>query len=162
MGCQSKRIYWEKGAQAESSRVREPRRTALLPGSKSWVHGNGVSSWLSLASHLAWSMFVLTQGPSWWQVNLSAKMDSSAKDSGRLIRHLMGWHLLPAFGPSDPSQLVFWSSTMSLSRPPIVRQLMQVAVIMPIKAGSFGQRSLIDALTYLKSAYLWNFLGPIH
>ena len=90
-----------KGARTESSRVREPRRTALPRGSKSWVHGNGVSSWLSLASHLAWSMFVLTQGPSWWQVNLSAKMDSSAKDSGRLIRHLMGWHLLPAFGPSQ-------------------------------------------------------------
>ena len=81
--------------------MREPRRTALPRGLQSWVHGNGVSAWLSLASHLAWSMFVLTQGPSWWQVYLSAEMDSSAKDSGRLTRHFMGWHLLPDFGPSQ-------------------------------------------------------------
>ena len=34
-------------------------------------------------------------------MRLSAKMDSNAKDSGRLARHIMGWHLLPPFGPSQ-------------------------------------------------------------
>ena len=47
-----------RGAQAESSRVREPRRTAL-------PHGlvMGLVSRLSLASHLAWPVSGLTQGP---------------------------------------------------------------------------------------------------
>ena len=31
---------------------------------------------LSLASYLAWPIFGLTQGPSWWHMYLSAKMDS--------------------------------------------------------------------------------------
>ena len=61
----------------------------------------GLVSWLSLACHLAWSMFVLTQGPPCWQVYPSAKMDSSAEDSGRLTRHFMSWQLLLAFGPSQ-------------------------------------------------------------
>lgn len=134
-----------KGAPAESSRVREPRRTALLRG-QSWAHGNGVSSWLSLASHLVWSMFVLTQVlPGGWQP--SSQDDSSAKDSGRLIRHLMGWHLSSILlVPPRSSQLVFsGAAPCSLSRPPIVRQLMQVVVIMPIKAGSFGHQPDTDA-----------------
>ena len=44
----------------------------------------GLVSGLSLATHLAWPIFGLTQGPSWWQMHLSAKIDFSAKDSGRL------------------------------------------------------------------------------
>ena len=35
----------------DSSRIREPRSTALPRGSQSQVLGDGVSSWLSLASH---------------------------------------------------------------------------------------------------------------
>ena len=35
MGSQSKRFYWEKGTRVESSRVREPRRTALSHGFQS-------------------------------------------------------------------------------------------------------------------------------
>ena len=34
----------------------------------------GLVSGLALASHLAWPIFGLTQGPSWWRVRLSAKM----------------------------------------------------------------------------------------
>ena len=67
-------------------------------------HGDGLGSGLSLASHLACPIFVLTQGPSSWRVLLSAKMDSNAKDSGRMAGHIMGWHLLPPFVPSAPSQ----------------------------------------------------------
>ena len=45
-------------------------------------------------------VFVLTQGPSQWYVYLSANMGSSMRVSGRLARHIMGWSLLPPFGPS--------------------------------------------------------------
>lgn len=40
---------------------------------------------LSLANCLAQPIFGLTQGPSWWPVHLSDKVDSSDKDSGRLV-----------------------------------------------------------------------------
>ena len=42
-----------RGARAESSRVREPRRTALLRGLKSGFMVMGLVSRLALASHLA-------------------------------------------------------------------------------------------------------------
>ena len=50
----------------------------------------GLVSGLPLANHLAWPIFGLTRGPSWWRVLLSAKMDSSVKDSERLVGHIMG------------------------------------------------------------------------
>ena len=77
-------------------------------------NSDGLVSGLSLASHLAWSIFVLTQGPSWWRVLLSAKVDPSAKDSGRLAGHIMGWHLLPAFVPSESSQEQHYASCWGL------------------------------------------------
>ena len=70
-----------RGTWGESRRVREPRRTALPCG--------GVSF------RVVW-LITLTQGPSWWRAHCSAKMDSSEKDSGSLIRH-MGWRLLSPF-----------------------------------------------------------------
>ena len=65
----------------------------------------GLVSGLSLANHLAWSIFGLTQCSSWLRTHLSAKAHLSAKmdsseDSGRLVGHIMGWRLLPPFGPS--------------------------------------------------------------
>ena len=45
-------LYWERGSWAESSRVREPTRVALLRGLKSWVFMvMGLVSGLSLANH---------------------------------------------------------------------------------------------------------------
>ena len=78
------------------------------------IYGNGVSSqmgWL-VPNHLAWAIFGLTQGPSWWLTHLSAKMDSSMKDSGRLVGHIVSSLLLLA--PPEFSQLVFSGSTMFL------------------------------------------------
>ena len=46
-----------RGARAESSRVREPRRTALHVARSLGFHGDGVSFRLSLANHLAWPIF---------------------------------------------------------------------------------------------------------
>ena len=73
-----------------------------------WVSG------LSLANHLAWPILSLTQGPFWWHVHLSAKMDSSSKDSGRLAGRMMGWCLLPPSGPSWILPVSFGDSTVSL------------------------------------------------
>ena len=53
----------------ETSRVREPRRTALPHG----LMVIGLVSGLSLANH----------SESWWHMHLSAQMDASEKDSGR-------------------------------------------------------------------------------
>ena len=74
-----------RDAQVESSRVREPRRTALPHGLQSTgFMGVGLVSGLSLADHLAWPALGLAQGPSLWHMHLSAKMDSSRKDPERL------------------------------------------------------------------------------
>ena len=75
-----------RGAWAESSRVTEPRRTALPRGSQSRVYGDGLVSGLSLA-------IVLTQGPSWRCTHCSAKMEAR-EDSGRWSGT---WRLLLAF-----------------------------------------------------------------
>ena len=58
-----------RGTWVETSRVREPRRTALPRG----LMVIGLVSGLSLANH----------SESWWHMHLSAKMDASEKDSGR-------------------------------------------------------------------------------
>ena len=47
--------------------------------------GMGLASRLSLANHLAWPVLDLAHHPPWWLELLSAKMDSSAKDSGNLV-----------------------------------------------------------------------------
>ena len=73
----------------------------------------GLVSGLSLASYLAWPIFGLTQGPSWWHVHLSAKMDSSEEDSGKLVGH-MDWRLLPPFVASQILLVSFHGSTMFL------------------------------------------------
>ena len=67
-------ILMGKGTQVESSRVREPRRTALPRGSGFMVMG--LVSGLSLANHSDSESFLVVQP-------CSAKMDAREKDSGR-------------------------------------------------------------------------------
>ena len=55
----------------------------------------GLLSGLFLVPHLAWPIFGLTQGPSWWHTPLSAKTDTSVRASGRLAGLLP-----PPFGSS--------------------------------------------------------------
>ena len=81
-------ILLGKGTWVESSRVREPRRTALSHGLQSPV------LW-------CWDQFlgcpqpiILTQSPSWWCMPCSAKMDAREKDSGRWSDR---WCLLQTF-----------------------------------------------------------------
>ena len=80
---------------------------------------------LSLANSLAQATLDLTQHPFSGCVHLSTKMDSSSKDSGRLVISAL---LLPL---PRSSWSVFRAAPSSLSGPPVVRQLMQVAVILP-------------------------------
>ena len=75
-----------KGTQVDSSKIEEPRRTALPCGSQSLVKGNRISFW----------PVILTQGPFWWCTHHSTKMDSSEKGSRRLVGQ-MGWSLLSPF-----------------------------------------------------------------
>ena len=88
-----------RGAQVER-RVREPRRTALSRGSRLQVYGSGVSFQVvsgqsSCLAHI-WSDL-----GSFLMVCLSAKMEISAKDSERLVGHIMGLCLLPPLCPSQ-------------------------------------------------------------
>ena len=64
-----------KGTQVDSSKIEEPRRTALPCGSQSLVKGNRISFW----------PVILTQGPSWCCSHCSSRIGSSEKDSGRLV-----------------------------------------------------------------------------
>ena len=67
-------ILLGRGAWAESSRVREPRRTAMLAVSGFMVMG--LVSGLSLANHSDSESFLVAQ-------HRSVKMDASERDSGK-------------------------------------------------------------------------------
>ena len=64
-------------ARVESSRLRGPRRTAWPCGSQSWVLW-----WWSEFLCCLWPI-IMTEGPFWWCMACSAKMDANEKDSGR-------------------------------------------------------------------------------
>ena len=97
-----------RGAWTESSRVREPRRTALPRGSQSWVLWQlGQFPGCLWPIPLSWSPSLAHQ---------SAKMGSREKYSERL-GECMDWHLL---SPFDLSQILlvsfsFLTRTSSLS-----------------------------------------------
>ena len=77
------------------------------------------------------------QGPSCWHTHLSVKMFPSTSVLGRLAEHLMGWPLLPPFGPSQ----VFLVSFPVAAPCPLSEQLMQVVIFMPGQGGQF--RSMV-------------------
>ena len=111
---QSKTLYWEGAPRQWGEGTQENCSAAWLAASGCMVMG--LVSWWSLASHLVWPIFSLTQGPSWWHSHLSAKMDSHKKDARRLVEHIMGWCLLPSWAPPRFSQLVFDSRSVFLTR----------------------------------------------
>ena len=97
--------------------------------------GMGLVSGLSLASLLAWPILGLAQDPSWWCPHLSAKMDSSAQDPEMLVVSSL------LLAPPKSSLLFFRAALYSLREPPVVSQLMQVAIIVPGQGGQF--RSMV-------------------
>ena len=78
---QSKRLLG-RGAWVQSPRVRELSAMWLAVSD---FMGLGLVSGLSLADHPVLPISALTQAPSWWYVHLSAKIDPTAKDSGKLV-----------------------------------------------------------------------------
>lgn len=80
----------------------------------------GLASWSYLASRLAWPVLGLAQGP-WEHMRLSAKMDSSARDSGSLVLCWLG----------------FWAAPCSFSGAPVVRPLIQEITTVPDQGGWF-------------------------
>ena len=91
----------------------------MVMGLPFWV----VSGQSSCLAHI-WSdsrSFLVTQ-------TFLAKMYPSIRVSGRLAGHIMDWHLLLPFGPS---QILSEAAFCSLSGPSVVRQLMQVVIIVP-------------------------------
>ena len=95
--------YWRsktllgRGGWVESRRVKEPSTTRLTVPDFTVV---GLVSRLSLADHLAWPIFGLTQSFLLAWASLSQER-FSVKDSGRLAGQ-MGWHLLhPPFLPTQ-------------------------------------------------------------
>ena len=97
-----------RDAWAESSSVRERRKTALPRGSSLRSYGDAVSFpsclWPMI---LPVPIFGLIQGPSWWCLDLSVKIFSSVRVSGRLAGHIMGCLFL-SFGPSWILPVSFW------------------------------------------------------
>ena len=76
---------WYSGREQQSKGNQENRSIMWLTISDFMVMG--LVSGFSLANHLAWPVFSMTQGPSWWCVCLSAKMNFSEKDYGSLVEY---------------------------------------------------------------------------
>ena len=117
-----------------SSRERQGKRAQNC--SATWLEvsgfmGMGLVSGLSLTKHLASARTWSAQGPPWWPMNLSAKTHLSAKDPGSWVIS----SLLSDLHRS--STFMFRAASYSLSRPPMVRPLMQVAIIVPGQGGQF-------------------------
>lgn len=106
-----------KGRLGGEQQLREPQELLSTWLAAAGFIITGLASLLSLAGRLAWCMFGLTQGPSWWRPQLSAKMDPSTRDPG-------GWSSPPpSVGPSHfpPGSLQGrgWTDVSSLfSAPP--------------------------------------------
>ena len=86
-----------RGARVESSRIREPRRTALPCGSQPWVF-----MVMGLVLGCLWPV-ILTQNPCWWCRHCSVKMNVD-KDSGRWLEI---WCLLLTFPELFPLAVAY-------------------------------------------------------
>ena len=108
---QSKRLYWE-GAPGWRAAGQVDPGELLCQVARS--HKNGVSFWGVSGQSPCLAHIWSDSGPCWWRAHLSAKVDCSARDSGRLVGYTMGWRLLSPLGPSQFSQLAVGGSTMFL------------------------------------------------
>ena len=102
-------------AQVESSKIREPRRTALPHGLQSQV----LWEWDQFLGYF-WPVVMLHPYLVWlrWCAHLSAKIDSSAKECERLVASFL------LLGPLKFFWLAFRAAPCSLSGPPIVKWLL--------------------------------------
>ena len=87
----SKRIYLEGAPGGRTGGQGNPGELLYHVAHSLRFYGNEISFWVVSL----WPI-ILTWSHSWWSEHCSAKMDSSTKDSGRLVEH-MDWGLLSSF-----------------------------------------------------------------
>ena len=117
-------ILLGKGTRVESSRVREPRRTALSSDSQSRVMVMGLVSGLSLASHSDSESFLVVQA-------LFSQDGCQREGFWEVVRHVVS--------PFDRTLSVGDGllAPCSLPRPPVLKQLMRMVTVVPGQGGQF-------------------------
>ena len=123
---QSKRLYWERSTWAESSRVREPRSTALPRGPQSRVLPDEISFGWSLANHSDSESFLVVHAP-------LSQYGCQRERFWEVGRHAVSPFDLSQTLPVDGGLLVPYS----LSGPPVLKQLMQIVTREPGQGGRF-------------------------
>ena len=136
-------ILLGKGTRVESSRVREPRSTAL------WLAVSGfmvmeLVSRLSLANH--------SDSESFMVVHALFSQDDAREDSGRWLDM---WCLLLTFPKLPVGGLLV---PCSLPGPPVIKQLMQM-VTMVAAQGTVSVSVLPLTTPHLETSYSRYFLG---
>ena len=121
-------ILLGKGTRVESSRVREPRSTAL------WLAVSGfmvmeLVSRLSLANH--------SDSESFMVVHALFSQDDAREDSGRWLDM---WCLLLTFPKLPVGGLLV---PCSLPGPPVIKQLMQMVTMVAAQGGRFQSVSFL-------------------
>ena len=96
-------------------------------------------------------IFGLTQGPPWWHMHPSARMDSSAKESGKLAISSFFWSL-----PNSGQSLT--AAPCSLLGPPVVRLLSKWLSLCLVD--DFGQR-FPTSISCLRACHHWATLITI-
>ena len=118
-------ILLGKGTRVESSRVREPRRTALPRGSQSFMV-MGLVSGLSLANHSDPESFLVVYA-------LFSQDGCQREGLWEVVGHVMSPFDLSQTLPVGGGLLV----PCSLPEPPVVKQLMQMVTVVPGQSGKF-------------------------
>ena len=106
MSCEETHVPTKQKTLLERGcRVREPRRSACQVTCSLKVYGSriGFPDCLCPVILLA-PIFGLTQGPSWWYIHLSAKIDSSVRVTGQDCYGLESPSFWPL--PNSPSQFL--------------------------------------------------------
>ena len=133
MYWQSKRLYWGGTPRQRGAGQENPELLCHVAHSHRFYDDE--VSFLGFLWPLILTVptFGPIQGPSCWHTHLSVKMFPSTSVLGRLAEHLMGWPLLPPFGPSQ----IFLVSFPVAAPWPLSEQLMQVVIFMPGQGGQF-------------------------
>ena len=121
-------ILLGKGTRVESSRVREPRRTALPRGSVSGFMLMGLVSGLSLANHSDSESFLVVY-------TLLSQDGCQREGFWEVVGHVVSPFELSRTLPVGGGILV----PCSLPGPPVVKQLMQMVSRCLARVGSFSQ-----------------------
>ena len=118
-------ILLGKGIRVESSRVREPRRTAVTWLAVSGFMVMGLVSGLSLANHSDSESFLV--------VHILFGQDGCQRGFWEVVGHVVSPFDLSRTLPVGGGLLVL----CSLPGPPVVKQLMQMVTMVPGQGGRF-------------------------